>query len=144
MSFINFLNYKKYIGRSTDAQAARIGHVNAAYKDLKPTVGSVTQIESIEAPVELNTLSGRIELAGPLVTIIGNQFANFRLINSNITANSVIILQVAGSNISPANNPFAFSVISTIEDGGCDILVGLSENGQIIQDPVIHFLILNP
>jgi len=31
MSFINFLNYKKYFGKSTDAQAARIGHVNAVY-----------------------------------------------------------------------------------------------------------------
>lgn len=144
MSFINFLNYKKYFGKNTDAQAARIGHVNAAYKDLKITTGSVTQLTDLFTNVELNTLSGKIILADNLVTITSNQFSFFALSNSNITANSIILLQVTGSDADPSNNPYVYSVVSFIEEGACKIIVGLSENGQVLLNPVVNFLIINP
>ncbi len=143
MSFINFLNYKKYIGRSTDAQAARIGHVNAVYNDLKPTVGYVAQLTSLNTNVELNTLSGKIELENNIATITGNQFADFKLINNHITPDSIVLLQITGTDVNTSDNPFAFTVVSNIEEGGCRIIAGISENGFSILSPVIHFLIIN-
>jgi hypothetical protein len=44
MGFINWLNLRKYIRRGTDAEVARIGHVNAVYDalDSKNSVTSIT------------------------------------------------------------------------------------------------------
>jgi len=61
MGFVNWLNYKKYFTKGTDAEVARIGHVNAAYKAAidKPKVDS------------LNTLQGNLQLSSVAATVRG-------------------------------------------------------------------------
>ncbi len=69
MSFINIFNFKKYFTKPSDAQVARIGHVNAVYDALNnPTTvqvtdgGTFTAFTNVPVTLEKTSDYGIIEL----------------------------------------------------------------------------------
>lgn len=86
MSFINFLNYKKYFGKNTDAQAARIGHVNALYDELR---GPIEKVTWTAGPNQVNLKHKRVLFSIRLTTIAGLGNAYF-LFHPDITPDSII------------------------------------------------------
>ncbi len=55
MAFIDIFNFKKYFSKPSDAQVARIGHVNAVYDALSS--GSITEIPTIIVSAEADSIT---------------------------------------------------------------------------------------
>lgn len=111
MSFINFLNYKKYIGRSTDAQAARIGHVNAVYDALQQSEKNYYDVAiKIELDIDTNEVKYTIvynEIPSTLralrVVMTQDPFSDVLNISiSNSTSGSLTTIDY--SNVSVSTN----------------------------------------
>jgi hypothetical protein len=143
MSFINFLNYRKYFGKNTDAQAARIGHVNAVYDALsnsgKFTVDTGTV--GIYGSVTVNADAGAIALSAP----VGGGQGNFTVNNNKVTASSIILLtfKVDGAFFQPTES-FGASTYS-ITDGSFGIT--FARPASPTPAPInltFHFLVINP
>ena len=142
MAFIDIFNFKKYFAKPSDSQVARYGHVNALYDTIAPFISSpvtVTQETSLVTAVTANTRCGKIELAGDF-NIIDGLDTIFIFNNSEITTNSVILTQISGSS---GNGMFTYVAITDITNGSCEIACGVDPNGTGIQNPVLHFLIIN-
>jgi hypothetical protein len=125
MAFIDIFNYKKYFKKSSDATVARVGHVNAVYDALqtdsqpKFTVGTVTQTVSNTTAVTINTTAGRIEMVDDLT----NTVATFRVNNSEVTANSIVLITLV-PNFTDSNKEM-IGRISAITSGRFNISVEL-------------------
>jgi hypothetical protein len=142
MAFIDIFNFKKYFAKPSDSQVARYGHVNALYDTIAPFISSpvtVTQETSLITAVTANARCGKIELAGDF-NIIDGLDTIFTFNNSEITTNSVILTQISGSL---GNAMFTYVAITDITNGSCEIACGIDPNGNGIQNPVLHFLIIN-
>jgi hypothetical protein len=140
MAFIDIFNYKKYFAKNSDAQVARIGHVN---KLAERVVSSavVTQQTDLITPVTLNAYAGRIIMAADFNGFVGFLDTTFTFNNDKIKTDSIILLTLSGGT---ASAPFTYTLATNITDGACDLVVGLDPNSGALVDPVVHFLIINP
>lgn len=106
MSFINIFNFKKYLSKPSDAQVARIGHVNALYDALTPPVqviqveaGSTLVTDAITVTKTSNKGIVEVSYTGPTI---------------NQTINLIIFrFEVTFSNISPTANIHIVSTLCT-------------------------------
>jgi hypothetical protein len=67
MAFIDIFNFKKYFAKSSDAQVARYGHVNALYDDLAPRIknhgtyrSTASSTPSVIVPI--TSYAGKVDL----------------------------------------------------------------------------------
>ena len=142
MAFVDIFNFKKYITKPSDATTARIGHVNALYDTMTPYISSpitVTQETSLATAVTANARCGKIELAGDFGIIDGLD-TTFTFNNSEITTNSVILMQLSADS---GSGMYTYIAVTNIQSGSCDVTCGLDINGLGMANPVLHFLIIN-
>ena len=99
MSFINFLNYKKYFGKSTDAQAARIGHVNALYDTVAITTGTYEFDFSVQDH-DVTTKAGKIIFDN--VNLVSGDSQTIDLNAPFITENSIPMISFNCATINEA------------------------------------------
>lgn len=139
MAFIDIFNYKKYFTKNSDANVARIGHVNKlAERVVSSSV--VTQQTDLLTAVTLDAYAGRIILADDFN--FGTSLnTTFTFNNNKITENSIILLTISGSS---GGDMYSFATVTNIQEGTCELTVGLDPNGTGIANPVVHFLIINP
>lgn len=131
MSFINFLNYKKYIGRSTDAQAARIGHVNAVHSDLNLTKAEYSLPDG-EGDVNVTTKAGVILIEAGIQSLSD---VRFNIVSESITTQTVLIATVI-------NESNALTAINCVRDTG-SISVSIANMSLSQASGVyLHFLII--
>jgi hypothetical protein len=144
MSFIDIFNYKKYFKKSSDAQVARIGHVNALYDALSNS-GSKFTVDtgtvSIFSSVTVDADAGSIALAAPA----GGGQGNFTVNNNKVTASSIILLTFEVDNaFAQPTQPFGASTYS-ITDGSFGIT--FARPSSPTPSPInltFHFLVINP
>lgn len=140
MSFINFLNYRKYFGKNTDAQAARIGHVNAVYDALsqntlpyKVYVAKITQTGTSDPTVTVleNTL-------GSNLTWQRNNSGNYSTGATTILANMAKTTITCGSNAYTGQTT-PITVFSNIAGaGGGNIYFGIyTYSGTTLSDDIL-------
>jgi hypothetical protein len=145
MSFINFLNYKKYIGRSTDAQAARIGHVNAVYDAL------LLQLEDpIETATVDTTIGNSIEVTSKriLLTVIDNVSSiptTYSITQPDITPNSIIkitLVELADDSGAPVIRGYALSLVAfELQTGSANLILSVGDSLEITPDDTVKFFI---
>ncbi len=142
MAFIDIFNFKKYFAKPSDSQVARYGHVNALYETLAPYISSpitVTQETSLATAVTANARCGKIELAAnfSIATVLDTTFT---FNNSEITTNSVILMQLSSDS---GTGMYTYIAVTNIQSGNCEVTCGLDINGGAMINPVVHFLIIN-
>ena len=142
MAFIDIFNFKKYFSKPSDSQVARYGHVNAVYDATQPKIvtGIVTQQTDLITAVTLDAYAGRIILADNFA-LLGTLETTFIFNNNKITENSTILLTMSGSS---GTAMYSYMTITAIQEGSCELNVGVDPQGVGIVDPVVHFLIINP
>jgi hypothetical protein len=140
MAFINIFDYKKYFSSKGDSNVARIGHVNKlAARVTSPA--TVTQLTSNTTDVTINSYSGIVRLAAVIPI---NTTQTFTVFNSNVTAESSVILSLQYSAVADASDSIIYG-ITDISDGSFDISVRLANpsaggTGTPIK---IHFLVIS-
>lgn len=142
MAFIDIFNFKKYFAKPSDSQVARYGHVNALYDATQPKIvtGVITQQTDLTTSVTLDTYAGRIILAANFSIIDGLE-TTFTFNNNKIAENSTILLTMSGSS---GTAMYSYMTITGIQEGSCDLNIGVDPQGVGIVNPVVHFLIINP
>jgi hypothetical protein len=144
MSFINFLNYKKYIGRSTDAQAARIGHVNAVYDALLLQLGDPIQELTVGGSIaSIDATSKRI-----LLTVEDNVSTipmSYSLSQPDLTPNSIIkisLVQLADNSGAPIVWGYDLSLVAyEIQQGSATLVLSVGGTAEITPDDTVKFFI---
>jgi len=141
MAFIDIFNYKKYFKKSSDATVARVGHVNAAYDALQPrfTVDTVTQTVGSTTQVTINSTAGRITT----FSTISGVPAPFRVINSEVTSTSIILLTVQ-PDFSDAAKELLVRPYDIIDGSfyiAVDLVGGVGTTNAAVS---INFLVINP
>lgn len=144
MSFINFLNYKKYIGRSTDAQAARIGHVNAVYSSLLLQLGD--PIQELTVGGEISTITATSKRI--LLTVQDNVSSipvGYSLVHPDITPNSIIkitLVQLADNSGAPIVWGYDLSLVAyDVTEGGSFLILSVGGTTEITPDDTVKFFI---
>jgi len=122
MGFINWLNLRKYIRRGTDAEVARIGHVNAVY-DVLDSKDSVTGITADNNGPYSGEVTIDVELRSSIdrdyrlkVTDDGSGFT----LGIGVPYHEVIGSIVFPSNIGTANPTLEIALCNTIGNGSAD------------------------
>ena len=135
MAFINIFNYKKYFQKTSDATVARVGHVNRLAERIA-VVEYVTQETSNTTPVTINSYVGQVTMFAGLAA--GSQ-DSFRIANSKVTADSIIIASIEYSSITDRTD-LVFSAPLNITDGTFD--VAWSTTGATAGPLKINFIVL--
>ena len=140
MAFINIFDYKKYFSSKGDSNVARIGHVNKLATRVTSPV-AVTQLTGNTTDVTINSYSGIVRLAA-VIPVSTTQ--TFTVVNSNVTAESSVILSLQYSGPLDAVDAIIYG-ITDISDGSFDVSVRLSNasaggTGTPIK---IHFLVIS-
>jgi hypothetical protein len=148
MAFIDIFNFKKYFLKPSDSQVARYGHINALYTDLSETISQnqittdIVNQSAADASVTINAKAGKIDLGG-LVTF-GNP-NTFTVNNSEVTANSIILVTFQAEATSNAWTRAVTVTINTVIDGSFNVCVkpatAIEDSGT--QVGILHFLIIN-
>lgn len=120
MAFIDIFNYKKYFKKTSDATVARVGHVNRLAEKITP-VEYVTQLTSNTTGVEINAPVGQVTMFAPLPASPNAGYTgSFRINNSKVTADSIIIANIEYSTIGDRAD-LIFSAPLNITDGTFDV-----------------------
>lgn len=145
MSFINFLNYKKYFGKSTDAQAARIGHVNAVYDALILQSGDPIETATIDTSI---TNSAQVTSKRVLLTLIDNISSiptSYSIIQPDLTPNSIVkitLVELADNSGAPIIVGNALSLVPfQLEQGNVNLYFSISGGLEITPDDTVKFFI---
>lgn len=115
--------------------------VNAAPLQSLYNTGTVTQLTSISTAVTLNALSGVITTVNA-GTAPGTPDV-FTLNNTNIQANSILLLSVDYPSIG-SGTPVVSSEINALGNSAKIIVRNPDASGPLDQPLNIHFLIINP
>lgn len=135
MAFIDIFNYKKYFKKTSDATVARVGHVNRLAERIA-VVEYVTQETGNTTPVTINSYVGQVTMFAGLAA--GSQ-DSFRISNSKVTADSIIIASIEYSNVTDRTD-LIFSAPVNITDGAFD--VAWSTTGATPGPLKINFIVL--
>ena len=150
MSFINFLNYKKYFGKNTDAQAARIGHVNAVYNALVLQSGDPIETATIDTSI---TNSAQVTSKRVLLTLIDNISSiptSYSIIQPDLTPNSIVkvtLVELADNSGAPFIVGNALSLVPfQLDSGYVNLMLSVGGSLEITPDDTIKFFIeiINP
>jgi hypothetical protein len=145
MSFINFLNYKKYFGKSTDAQAARIGHVNAVYDALLLQLGDPIETVTLDTSITntINVTSKRI-----LLTVIDNISTiptTYTFVQPDLTPNSIIkitLVELSDNSGAPFIFGYALSLVAfDLQTGSANLILAVGDSLEITPDDTVKFFI---
>lgn len=117
MAFIDIFNFKKYFAKSSDAQVARYGHVNALYDDLAPRIKnhvnyvSTTSVGDIDIPI--TSYAGTVSIFNRTLSAgTGNDdpgMFSFTLTGDFITDDSMIILTSSGGAVDNVSVKYTIS-----------------------------------
>lgn len=135
MAFINIFNYKKYFKKSSDATVARVGHVNRLAERILG-VEYVTQETSNTTGVTIDSYAGQVTMFAALTA---GSTGSFRVSNSKVTADSIIIASIEYSNVVDRAD-LVFSAPLNITDGAFD--VAWSTTGATNGPLKINFIVL--
>jgi hypothetical protein len=139
MAFIDIFNYKKYFKKTSDATVARVGHVNRLAERIT-AVEYVTQQTSNTTPVTINSYVGQVTMFAALPAAPdAGATGSFRIDNSKVTANSIIIASVEYSSVADRLD-LVFSAPLNITDGTFD--VAWSTTGATTGALKINFIVL--
>lgn len=102
---------------------------------------SVTQTGNNSADVTLNRGHGKIVMAAALNAGVG---AHFRLLNSLITSDSIVVLHVeTGTATGNGARNTVTTNLSSISAGSCNIQIFNDDGNNTWAPPIVHFLVLN-
>ena len=139
MAFIDIFNYKKYFKKTSDATVARVGHVNRLAERIA-VVEYVTQETSNTTPVTINSYVGQVTMfAGLPASPDPGATGSFRISNSKVTADSIIIASIEYSSVTDRTD-LIFSAPLSITDGTFD--VAWSTTGATAGPLKINFIVL--
>jgi hypothetical protein len=138
MAFIDIFNYKKYFAKSSDAQVARIGHVNKLAAHITAPA-RVAQLNSINDNVTINAYSGVIEMFDNF-TAPSDLGATFRVDNDKVTANSVVLVSIETGDYGDLNDNIKVST-RQVQDGLFYINFIVSSTTSFPLN--IHFLVIS-
>jgi len=131
MSFINIFNYKKYFKKTSDAQVARVGHVNAVYSDLNLTKAEYSLPDG-EGDVNITTKAGVIFIEAGIQSLSD---VRFNILSESITTQTVLIATVI-------NESNALTAVNCVRETGA-ISVSIANMSLSQASGVyLHFLII--